>query len=144
MAKNAEISLHKFTEHQTDIQYLKTVIKEGNFTNKENQDKIAREIEDRLTKKMAKNARGNRAEDFERERKYLLSRRSLRLWPIMGTKDNELWASTGEFIHNILMVPGDEVGEEDIEYVRRTSNKTRGRVKYEACLLYTSPSPRDS
>lgn len=50
---------------------------------------------------------------------YLLARRSIRLWPIYGTCDDELWGGVGEFLHNTLAIKGTDVGQEDIEGIDR-------------------------
>ena len=34
---------------------------------------------------------------------YLLARRSVRLWPIVGESDDDLWQGVGEFLHDMIV-----------------------------------------
>ena len=53
---------------------------------------------------------------------FLRARRSLRLWPVDGQSEEDMWGGVGEFIHDILRVSTEEVGQSDIEDVRRVAN----------------------
>lgn len=129
VANNAESAFKRFEEHSGEIEYLKTVVRDVNFNSKESEERIIRTVEDRLKKKIPHMRARRSSGKFDRERKYLWSRRLLRLWPIMGSTDKELWRSTGEFIHNILFVSDEDVTQEMIKVVRRTSSKTKGKAK---------------
>lgn len=48
-----------------------------------------------------------------------MARRSVRLWPILGNSDEELWEGVGEFLHEILAIQEDDLGQADIEVVDR-------------------------
>ena len=50
---------------------------------------------------------------------YILARRSVRLWPVTGSSEEEMWEGVGEFIHDVLMVSTRGVGQDDIESIRR-------------------------
>ena len=45
---------------------------------------------------------------------YLLARRSVRLWPVAGTNDQELWGAVGDFLHETLRISTDDMGQEDV------------------------------
>ena len=50
---------------------------------------------------------------------YMWARRSVRLWPIAGESEEEMWGEVGEFIHEILRVSTQDVSQDDIEAIRR-------------------------
>ena len=50
---------------------------------------------------------------------YLLARRSVRLWPIMGISQDDIWGSVGDFLHETLLIRTDDVGQGDIEKIER-------------------------
>ena len=53
---------------------------------------------------------------------FLRARRSLRLWPVDGQSEEDMWGGVGEFIHDILRVNTEDVGQNDIEDVKRVAN----------------------
>ena len=76
---------------------------------------------------------------------YLLARRSLRLWPVPGVTDAVMWEGVGDFIHDTLGVPVDDVGQEDIESVTRVD---RGglpdRIEDEVIVTFYDKKKRDA
>ena len=48
---------------------------------------------------------------------YLAARRSIRLWPVPGATEEEVWGNAGEFLHGPLAVPESDVGQDDVEAV---------------------------
>ena len=56
---------------------------------------------------------------------YLVARRSIRLWPIQGDTEDSVWEGISDFLHEILAMREDEIGQEDIESIVRP---VRGRV----------------
>ena len=50
---------------------------------------------------------------------YLAARRSIRLWPIQGDTEDSVWEGVGDFLHEILSMREDEIGQEDIESIVR-------------------------
>ena len=54
--------------------------------------------------------------------KYLVTRRSLRLWPITGMSVDDLWASVERFLGDKLSVPSKDLNLEDVELVRRVTD----------------------
>ena len=53
---------------------------------------------------------------------YLKARRSIRIWPVAGTTEEELWGNAGEFLHSPLAVPEGDVGQDDVEEVIRVQD----------------------
>ena len=76
------------------------------------------------------------------EAKYLWARRCLRVWPVRGSDSSALWESAGNFIHDILKVPVDDIGESDIESVRKIRD-VRKTISDEALIAFHSPQLRD-
>ena len=50
---------------------------------------------------------------------YALARRSIRLWPIPGRTDEDLWGGVGDFIHGPLGVSEADVNQSDISEIKR-------------------------
>ena len=53
---------------------------------------------------------------------YLHARRSVRFWPVEGDTDEAIRKGVGDFIHDTLMVNTSDVGQDDIEEVRRIND----------------------
>ena len=50
---------------------------------------------------------------------YTNARRSLRIWPIEGASQEQIWESVGDFLHQTLGIPVSDPGQDDIEEVVR-------------------------
>ena len=50
---------------------------------------------------------------------YLKARRSIRIWPVKGVTEGDLWGEAGEFLHTQLAMSTNDVGQDDVEDVRR-------------------------
>ena len=61
---------------------------------------------------------------------YQLARRSVRLWPIAGETEEDIWGNVGDFIHDVLKVPHGDVKQDDIVAVERV----RGEVMVEGII----------
>ena len=84
---------------------------------------------------------------------YLMARRSIRVWPVTGANEEELWGNAGEFLHGPLAVPEADVCQDDVEAVfpvtdpiqpdnirnevviRFKDNKTRDKVMFSSVNL---------
>ena len=44
-------------------------------------------------------------------------RDSIRLWPVPGATEEEVWGNAGEFLHGPLSVPESDVGQDDVKAV---------------------------
>ena len=53
---------------------------------------------------------------------YLMARRSVRLWPVTGNTEQEIWGNVGEFLHGPLAVPESDMGQDDVEAVLPTGD----------------------
>ena len=73
---------------------------------------------------------------------YMTARRSLRLWPIVGTTGEELWKSTGDFLHVLLGLKN--IGESDIEKLARPQFPSSFTTKHEALIVFRTVEVRDS
>ena len=73
--------------------------------------------------------------------RYNLSRRSIRLWPIKGKTEDEIWLAVGNFIHDTLRVPDHEMDQNKIETVRRI--RSGQRIQDEALVVFVNLESRD-
>ena len=81
----------------------------------------------------------------DRENKYWIARRSLRLWPIEGSSSSEVMQGFGNFIADCLLIPTGTVIEADIEYVRKMRNGGKfSRIKDELLVVFKSVEVRDT
>ena len=62
-----------------------------------------------------------------KSQEYQLARRSVRLWPIAGETEEDIWGNVGDFIHDVLRVPHGDVKQDNIVAVERV----RGEVTVE-------------
>ena len=82
------------------------------------------------------------------EDKYWRARRALRLWPVRGNNNTELWKATGEFIFQTLEVPEYNLDEEAVETIRKVASqknnrKKQQRVTDEVLVLFRDVETRD-
>ena len=76
-------------------------------------------------------------------RRYDMARRSIRIWPVAGSTEEELWSNTGVFIHNVLKVPADEMRDERITDIRRLRSPGASRIKDEVLVVFCDLENRD-
>lgn len=57
---------------------------------------------------------------------YLRARRSVRLWPVGGTSDADLWCGVGDFLHGTLAINERDMCQDDIETVARVMDGMQG------------------
>ena len=71
-------------------------------------------------------------------KKFDIVRRSLRFWPVLGRTEEEIWNSTGDFVHKTLGIPLNEIDQEKIESVRRMRSGRPGqRIKDEVLVRFS-------
>ena len=70
---------------------------------------------------------------------------SLLKFAVIISQSNGKWVFCKHKERDTYEVPGGhrEAGENILEAAKRELQEETGAVKYEICLLYTSPSPRD-
>ena len=74
---------------------------------------------------------------------YLTARRSVRLWPVAGQSDDELWEGVGEFLHGTLAINEGDVCQEDIESVSRVLDGREHSGKEEVLVKFFDKQKRD-
>ena len=57
---------------------------------------------------------------------YVLARRAVRLWPVVGSDEESLWQGVGEFLHETMAIREDDICQDDIEEIVRVPLE-RGR-----------------
>ena len=72
---------------------------------------------------------------------YMKARRSLRLWPIPGAQQNELWSSARAFITDKLTSP--DLQHDSIESVSRVQIPSGPGVQLEALVTFRDAGTRD-
>ena len=75
---------------------------------------------------------------------YLLARRSLRLWPIQGDSENALWEAVGEFLHEVLGMSREDIGQEDIDSIIRPMGGRDQAERREVIVRFVDKQKRDS
>ena len=74
---------------------------------------------------------------------YLLARRSVRLWPVEGMTEDDLWQGVGEFLHDTLTIREDDIGQEDIESIDRANDGRDPAVRKEVIVRFYERQKRD-
>lgn len=75
---------------------------------------------------------------------YMLAQRSVRLWPIKGMSQNDMWGDVGEFLHGPLGISEDELCQDDIENIRQAPlTAALGPVHDEVIVTYADKEKRD-
>ena len=74
---------------------------------------------------------------------YLLAWRSIRLWPVEGDGDKEMWEAVRNFIHDTLRVKDSEVSQDDIASVKRTPDRSSTGVNREVLVTFCDSRKRD-
>ena len=75
---------------------------------------------------------------------YMTARRSMRLWPIVGENDDEVWEAVGIFIHDTLKIDERDVNQGDIESISRVeSGGQPDRVRDEVLVTMYDRRVRD-
>ena len=73
---------------------------------------------------------------------YLRARRSIRLWPVPGNTEMEIWGNAGDFLHEQLAMPESSVCQEDVEAVVRVDDGT-GSQKDKVIMRFKDWKVRD-
>lgn len=80
-----------------------------------------------------------------RSTEYLKARRSIRVWPVKGLSETELWKGAGDFIHSTLNIHEDDMSPDDIESVSALpdSKFPVGNLRSEILITFFCPRKRD-
>ena len=84
-----------------------------------------------------------REENIARTESYNTSRRSLRIWPVRGTTDEEVRRSAISFIRDKLLVDESDLTTDQICRVRRSKPPRKARVRFEALVTFSDKYGRD-
>lgn len=131
-----------------EIRFCDEKIRKSNGTGAERlpagiiREKVSKEV-DKL-RAIGNVANLHRPKDYEneKEKSYWLARRSLKMWPIPGITEKEIWGSVGRFLEQKLDTY--EIVESDIESVRRVyGDDRRGKIKQEVLVRFRSLEVRD-
>ena len=76
------------------------------------------------------------------EREYLLARRSLRIWPIPGNTNDDLWDATAVFMGTNLGLEG-RINEAAIESINQVEIPSGPGVKHEVLIRFKEAVSRD-
>ena len=76
---------------------------------------------------------------------YIKSRRSIRVWPVVGAGEDALWRGAGEFIHSTLGISEADMSPDDIESVTALPNPRMplGNLHSEILITFFCPRKRD-
>ena len=75
---------------------------------------------------------------------YMRARRSIRVWPVAGVIEEELWGNAGEFLHWPLAIPESEVGQDDVEAVFPVNDPIRPEsIRDEVVIRFKNSRIRD-
>ena len=77
-------------------------------------------------------------------RDYLDARRSLRLWPVLGGTQDELWDGTLQFVREVLEITEQEVNEVDIESITRVCDNLVLQDRQEVLVKFNDSRKRDT
>ena len=75
---------------------------------------------------------------------YLFARCLVRLWPISGDTDEEIWESVGEFLHDTLAIREDDLCQDDIEVIDRVAAGRLAVDRKEVLVSFFDKQKRDS
>ena len=74
---------------------------------------------------------------------YTRARRSVRLWPVQGGCEDEMWGNVGVFLHKTLAISGEHLGQEDIERIDRAMDGRDHAEMREVIVRFFDKQKRD-
>lgn len=75
---------------------------------------------------------------------YFKAMRPIRVWPVAGSTEEELWGNAGEFLHGPLAIPETDVGQDDIEAVFPVNDPMQPEnIKDEVVVRFKDSKTRD-
>lgn len=67
---------------------------------------------------------------------YMKARRAIRMWPVLGANEEQIWGNVGDFLHGTLRVPTSDVNQDDIEDIRRVDDGRSDVVHDEVIVTF--------
>ena len=83
------------------------------------------------------------AETEMNSERYAIARRFLRLWPVEGSDETQLYNEAVRFIRQKLAVDSTDCRDVDIIRVRRTKQPRKSSVKFEIAVVFIDKHVRD-
>ena len=121
-------------------------IDENNSNFEQQQSKI-----DMLTARVSALERGAKGPSTTMTRRatlstaYLTARRSVRLWPIPATNEEELWEKVGIFLHDTMGINEENLCQGDIESIVKVNERIQPeRIKEEVIVKFFDKKKRDT
>ena len=75
---------------------------------------------------------------------YLKARRSIRVWPVKGLTEEELWGEAGEFLHTQLAISTSDIDQDDVDDVRRVVGEREVEgIRDEVVIVFKDQRKRD-
>ena len=75
---------------------------------------------------------------------YLRARRSIRIWPVRGLTEEDLWGEAGEFLHKQLAISTNDVGQDDVKDVQRVvGERAVEGIRDEVVVVFKDQRKRD-
>ena len=144
---------------QSEIKALREAVDElkgGNHVAEAVQDQVEKEMgKVRLLSEVAmgkppsldslRNPRPSDASSNGKDMAYWMARRSLKLWPVDGRSEADIWRNCEKFMTQKLLVPTDSLSDEDFTSIRRVRNPDRhARSTNEILVVFSTIEVRDS
>lgn len=126
---------------------VRQVIEELNITSPPSARiaELSREVEQLKTRSGASPATNQLGSSSGEDRSYWQARKAIRVWPVKGTDNAELWKNTGIFFFETLSIPESELSEDSVISVRRVSigRRKAARVHDEVIVMLNNVETRD-
>lgn len=74
---------------------------------------------------------------------FLKARRSIRLWPVIGSTKIEIWRATGNFLKERLAIDSQEIKDEMIESIVRVQRPSGPSTTNKVLVVFKENAPRD-
>ena len=74
---------------------------------------------------------------------YSKARRAIRMWPVLGADEGQLWGNVGDFLHDTMRIPTTDVNQNDIEDVQRVPGRRSDVVRDEVVVTFRDKDVRD-
>ena len=86
----------------------------------------------------------NKEQESARVKKFELSRRSLRVWPIAGANPEEISTKLRDFLQGALLMTSSEINNAGIQWIERTRPTNRSDIYEEIKIIFDTKHARDS
>ena len=84
-----------------------------------------------------------RSENVTNHERFCMARRSIRVWPVPGATDDEVWREGVRFMREKMQVSEESLPASAIQAIRRTKTLRKTRIRFEALIILTDRTFRD-